>query len=300
LLPELLKCSFGGAEGKKKITELPELTSYLAETHLNIYPKMTLKTFKFNCIVQSFMFPDKASRVVNGVPECPPKMKIQDCGDVKAMSKMIGNYIEAQYRAHYQSQLSKKEKEEREMLTQELVNLMTMTSDIDEFVELFKSGLRRNHVTTLIADTHQLGFVSLKDKLFDPNINVPLRSDKLWIFVMGTTKDNAIVWNKGNVLRMPLLLFQELFEKLSLSAMWNEMYEMYQEKNIYIYRSGKDGELDMPNRHTHCNSKASYWAFGYSTVGKYFADISEMERDAYLRTHTHCCGIWDGKLVKLA
>ena len=183
---------------------------------------------------------------------------------------------------------------------------MIGSENIDEFIKLFKEGLTRNHVSVRIYDTFQLGFVDLRDQLFNPTIKVPLRKEKLWLFVMGTTKNTRdvkteevaavdVVWNKGNALRMSLVVLEETFKNLGLAEFWTEMFPFYKEKNIYMYR-----ESDAPNRHTHCNSKASYWAFGYATIGKYFADISEEERQEYMKIHTNCCGIWDGKLVKIA
>lgn len=59
-------------------------------------------------------------------------------------------------------------------------------------------------------------------------------------------------------------------------------------------------EPELANRHSHCNEKPSFWAYGYTTVGKYFADINTQEQEEYMKIHTNCCGIWNGKLVKPA
>jgi hypothetical protein len=296
---------------------------------------MDLATFKMNCVAQSFLFSTKVSRVFcardkgekgddkeekgekgdekdergndmeeKGEKGSESKMKIQDCRNTKAMEKMIGDYIAKQHRAHYQSRLAKKEQEEREILALELVDKMMASSDIDEFCTLFKEGLKRNDVSVVIYDTYQLGYQILKEKLFDPHTTVPVRKEKLWIFVMGCRMDKSKkkenyegehIWNKGNVLRIPPLEMNEGFEAIGLSAFWETIYPTYKARNMYMYR-----DSNVPNRHSHCNSKASYWARGYSTVGKYFADITEDERKEYLSIHTHCCGIWNGKLVKLA
>ena len=89
---------------------------------------------------------------------------------------------------------------------------------------------------------------------------------------------------------------KQAFDDNGFGLFWEQqLYPAFKSKNKYMYR-----DSDKPNRHTHCNSKASFWAFGYKTVGAYFADITEEERQAYMQIHTHCCGIWDGKLVKPA
>lgn len=176
--------------------------------------------------------------------------------------------------------------------------MMGSTNDIDTFAKLFSEGYKRNHVSVHIYDTYQLGYSILKSKLFDSQAIVPLRKEKLWMLVMATRSetDGDIIWNKGNVLRTSLLELNEGFSKVGLSDYWiGVMFPIYKAKNVYLYR-----DSDQPNRHSHCNSKSSYWAYGYSTVGKYFADITEAERQEYLKIHTNCCGIWDGVLVKLA
>ena len=286
-LPRLIAESFKD-NGKENIMKLPSICEKHVMEALNITHLPDLTTFKLYCVVQSFLFDTKAARVDVG------KMKIHDCGNQKIMEQMISEYIEKQYRAHYQSELSKKEKEERSMLVDELVLKLCQTQDIEEFKNLLRTGYQRNHVKVSIHDQFALGFMALRDSLFNKDIDVPLRHKKCKIFVLGTDMDE-IVWNKGNVVKMSLLTLNELFSNVGLSDLWNSIYETYKAKNIYLYR-----ESDKPNRHTHCNSKSSFWAYGYSTVGKYFAEITEQERNEYMKIHTHCCGIWDGKLVKLA
>lgn len=290
LLPDLIMNSFRGKEGQKCILESSPITNKDVEKSLGL--DVDLDTFKLFCMVQSFLNDNKASRVDND----NHKMTIEDCGNTKRMHMMISDYIRRQYRADYQSRLAKQKQIERELLADELVSNMVSCISMDEFRRLFKDGLVRNNVSARVYDTYQLGFVALRDRLFDNSIKIPLRHQKLWCFVMGRDKNtDEIIWNKGNVLRMSMMTLEEKFNQVGLGDMWVELYPLYKAANIYMYRAS-----DKANRHTHCNSKISYWAMGYKTVGDYFADIGPNEREEYLSIHTHCCGIWDSKLVKPA
>lgn len=292
-LPDYLLNAFKGSDGKNKILGLPKLSDERILEVLGLRGSaVSLRTFKLYCIVQSFLFDSKADRVADN-----NQMLIEDCGNSARMELMVRSYIEKQYRADFQARLDKQHKLEREVLAQELVNQMALADKEEVFLDLFKVGLKRNHVSVVISDAYQLGFVMLKDRLFDPKTEVKLRKFKLIILVMGIDRTGKIIWNKGNALRaVPLSRLKEAFIENGMEKFWNEtLYPTYKRKNIYSYR-----DSDKPNRHTHCNSKASFWAFGYKSVGKYFANISEAERQEYMKIHTHCCGIWDGKLVKPA
>jgi hypothetical protein len=288
LLPEYIYNCFDKENGKKIILNMNK--DYDVRSIINI--NFDLKTFKLFCIVQAFLFDNKADRV----DDDNKKMKIEDCGNFERCEKMISEYISKQYQAHYQSELSKQNKYELELLSNDLVNKMLNTDSMETFIKYFSEGLKHNDVSTVISDSYKLGYTELRDKIFDPNINVIKRAEKLRIFVMGTSLDNkTVIWNKGNVVRISPGQLKIYYDNLGLSKIWDELYPLYKEKNIHIYR-----ESDLPNRHTHCNGKPSYWAFGYSNVGKYFAAITKDEQEEYLKIHWECCGCFHGRLFKLA
>jgi len=289
LLPQYILQVFKGEEGKKNLLDMETVNHQKLEQLLDI--DFSLDTFKYLCVIQSLFYDTKASRV----DDEQKKMKITDCKYRDAIESVISDYVERQYRADYQSRFAQQEQREKEMLSIELVNNMLNTSSIEEYIKLFREGMKRNHVSACISDTTRLGFITLRDKILSPQCNVTLREPKLWIFIMGTTPNGSHVWNRGNVLRMSIKILEDSFTALNLKAMWAKMYPIYKERNVYIYR-----DSDKANRHTHCNSKASYWAMGYKTVGDYFMNINEHERREYMKIHTHCCGIWDGKLVRSA
>ena len=250
-----------------------------------------LSKFKLYCIVQGLMFDTLASRY----DDTKNKMKIEDAGNERLMNNFISNYIKRQYHSHYQSELSKQNKIEIELLTQQLVVDMIETDDIQQFNQLFRKGLRKNHVSVVISDKFKAGFTELKDMLFDPSVDCELRDEKLKVLILGCDEMGNVVYNKNNTINMGTTELSRLMNLIGCGAAWNEIYDKYVEKNIHTYR-----ESDRPNRHTHCNPKPSYWAYGYKNLRSYFDNISQREQDEYCQVHTNCCGIWDGVPVKWA
>lgn len=259
------------------------------EKELNI--NFDLTKFKLLCMVQGLMFDTLASRY----DDKTDKMKIEDAGDEKRMDDFISDYIRRQYHANYQSELSKQNKREIEVLTGILVEEMVNTDNIKDFNELFKNGLTKNHVSVAITDSFKDGFDSLKTKLFDPNVNCPARDKKLKVLVMACNASGDIIYNKGNTLRMPITTLEELFTKAGCHNVWTSIKDEYVQKSIHLYR-----ESNLRNRHDHANDKPSYFAYGFNNLGAYFATINKTEQAEYCKIHTHCCGIWDGKPYRWA
>lgn len=263
----------------------PELEKYLDLD-------FSLDKFKIYCIYQGLMADTLGSRYC----ETTNKMTICNPGNQSLMEKEISEYIKKRYHSHYQSALAEQNKQESVILTKSMVDLMVETDIIEVYETLFKSGMTRNTTHVQISDSWKPGFSDLKEKLFDPMVQCPLRDEKLRILVLGVSKDNQIIYNKGNVLRMSLRDLEQLFSKVNCSDLWeSEIRDVYIEKNIHLYR-----ESDLANRHSHNNLKPSYWARGYKNLREYFNDICEEERAEYCQIHTNCCGVWDGKPVKWA
>jgi len=289
ILPEYIYQALRGDDGKNIIMNMGELTNDIIKEKLNI--NFDVDKFKLYCIAQSFIYDTKAYRV----DDENHKMKIIDCGNQELMDKMISDYIVEQYKTHYQSQLEKKRLEEHNILSNELVSDMVYTNNINEFINLFKNGKQRGLVNEIIKDTSSIGFIKLRNLLFDPATNVPLRLDKLKNFILGCDQYNNIIWNKGNVLRMSLISLKQVFQDLNLEDSWNEISSIYKNKNIHIYRN-----TDKINRHSHNNEKISYWALGYKNLGDYFANIDIEQQKQYLLEHSNCCGIQNGVVYRWA
>jgi hypothetical protein len=250
----------------------------------------SLDKFKLFCIVQGFMFDTLASRY----DDINHKMKIEDLGNESRSDAILSNYIKRQYHSDYQSRLSAQNKLEFEILNKELVQQLISSDTIENFVTLLSKGLTRNHVSTIISDMFKDGFSELKAGLFDPNVVCPCRAGKLRILVMGSYKD-IVVYNKGNTIKAAPSELERLYGLVGLSQNFASFKDEYIKKSMHLYRiSGK------PNKNSHCNNKPSYWAYGHKNLGAYFKTISKDEQDEYCKVHTHCCGVWDGKVYRLA
>lgn len=267
----------------------------VCEKTLNINYMLTqeisiLKKFKFYNMAQGLMFDTLASRY----DDVNSKMKIEDTKDEKRMDTILHDYIKRQYHSHYQSSLSKQNKLEIEILTQELITNMINTKSIHEFNKLFKDGLTKNHVHVEITDVYKQGFDELKDKLFNPKIVCAERSEKLRVLILGCDREENVIYNKNNTIGMSTADLSHLTELVGCHDMWVNIYDKYVEKSIHLYRESG------PNRHAHWNIKPSYWARGYKNLGEYFKNISVKEQQEYCRIHTDCCGILNGKPYRWA
>lgn len=160
---------------------------------------------------------------------------------------------------------------------------------------LLRDGATRGDSRVQFVHSFSPGVSSLRTKLFDPSVPVQLRAEKIKIFLMGSDAAGTLVWNKGNVYKVGYETLRSNMHALGLSDHLAMYMNDYKARALYMYR-----DSDMPNRHTHCNHKPSYWAYGYKTLGDYIKNVSKEELEEYCKVHTHCCGVWDGKPVKLA
>ena len=262
------------------------LTSNLIKIKLRIE---NIHLFKCCCIYYAIEYDKKSDRM----DEDLKTMKLPDPIH-SDMLQLISQYIECQYKSEYQSRLDKRRKEEFKMLIDELIEKLIKTSDIQEFTNLLKSGIQKGCVSAKIKDMNGLGYLDLQNKLFNKNISVPIRDEKLYIFILGCDYLNNPIWNNNNVIRLTLIDITQKMNVLNLIEFWNKnILNKFKEKSIHQYRS-------IMNRHTHDNKNPSYWAYGFKNLGEYFKNISKNEKKQYIKNHQNCCGIWDGKVMRLA
>lgn len=241
-----------------------------------------LNKFKFYNIIQALLFNTKSSRV-DAEKE---KMLITEVNHENVAEQLVRNYVQECHYQKYLSSLLEKSKKEKTILTAELVKKMIETKDITEFVNLFKSGLTRNHVNVIISDFSKNGFLDLHKMITDSTIDVPDRLKKIMIILSGKYNED-IVWNGGNCLRSKVVIdYVELYKTI-LTDQEEEFNSVYKEilgKNAHIYR-------EMENRHGHGNDKPSYWALGFEMLMKYKSSVSETEFKEYTDIHHNCCGV---------
>jgi hypothetical protein len=272
LFPEL----FSNRNNPNKIKTIKKLDESYICNILNI--KYPLIKFYFYNVVQALLCHTKASRV----DYLKNEMKTIDLQDQKRADNMVKKYVNSRYKERYEEDLAKKIKNEKKLLSQELVNKIISSGDKKEIINLFQTGLKRNNVWSKITNPSSDGFVELKNKLLDLSSNVPRRITKIKILLLGKI-NNETIWNNGNVLATNLVPFRDIFTKLKKD--FDIVRKSYEIRGRHIYRDGP------PNCHGHSNEKPSYWAFGYQTLKEMITVISNEEWIQYKSVHTNCCGV---------
>jgi hypothetical protein len=260
------------------IQKIPKLTDNLVCEVLQL--PYDLKTFKFYSLVQSLLYPEKALRV----DDEKFMMRINDLHNKQSAENMILEYLTKQYHDDYSTRRTHKKKEEHNIVMHKLIDDLINTNDFKEFCDLKGQGLTYKNINFHIVNHTSMGFVELKEKLLDTSLNVPLRSEKIYVFLTGKNFNGDKIWNGGNLLRIKLSEYEYLFEKFNGTEIFEKLKELYKLNPVHIYR-------DKINRHEHGNGKPSYWAYGWETLEKMYKHISAEEWKEYKEIHYNCCGI---------
>lgn len=265
----------------KAIRNIPRITPDSMCKAFNI--TYDLRTFQLFNIVQCLIYNNKSKRVDSE----NNKMKIIDLSDYKVADAFVRDYVQRQYIAKYQSELSHKSRLEKEELIKIMVDKITKTDDINEMIEFMINGITKENINVKIVNTSSIGYIDLKTRLLDTTIMIPNRCDKLKILLMGRDNKDNIVWNNGNVLFTDLKEFANVFTKEGKDDEWKIIKEEYMKRKLHIYR----GDTSKENRHGHSNDKPSYWAYGYQTIEDMAKNISVEDWQKYKTIHYNCCGV---------
>ncbi|AYV80409.1 MAG: hypothetical protein Harvfovirus1_34 [Harvfovirus sp.] len=246
-----------------------------------------LSTYQFFTIVQSMLWNNKGDRVDSD----NSKMLIAELGgDFAVGDGIVREYVRKQYQSKYTSDLMYKIKGEKELLSDMLVQEMLDAISVKKFNELFVSGIKGGASQHKIVNKGSLGYNKLKCGLLDREMLVKKRLGKLKVLLLGRSEKDEIIWNNGNTLAVELKEFKEMFVAGGGEAAWKGLYDEYAKRNIHIYRVGDD-DNDIPNRHSHCNAKPSYWAFGFSTIEAFARSLTSEQWEEYKLAHPNCCGV---------
>ena len=221
------------------------------------------------------------------INEAGTAMLIDEINDLKSARIFVRRHIYKQYHNAYVADNYVKNKEEKEELCRRLVLKMINAETIEELKDCFLNGITIGSASHKILNSSNLGFLDFKNGLLNVKIHVPLRLTKLKILLLGRDDENNVIWNNGSVLMTSMDEFVNVFTSMNATEEW-EMIKTAYAKNGYLYRTGKDGQ-DVPNRHTHCNSKKSYWALGFSTIHAFAMAIKVLWPE-YKKIHLNCCG----------
>jgi hypothetical protein len=261
---------------KEVFKKIPEKTEENMAKFLEIED---FRKFQMYCLVQSFLFKEKQDRSDSD----KKKMKIIDLKYTEEAEKMVKKYVRGQYANDYALRTQKRNKEQIEILKNELVDNMIKSETIETYKNLFINGITKGIFTHKISDPTSKGVVDLKNKLLSDE-DIPLKIEKIKIFMTGSY-DAEKIWNKGEFYRPCFPDCKNFFAKIGKSEIYNDIIKNC--KNFHIYRV-------LPNRQGHSNEKPSYWAFGYDTLSEYFKALNEDGINNYKSVHYNCCGINKG------
>jgi hypothetical protein len=279
LTPEELKdfCNKVKAEMPEKLTD-DVLQKYYGLTY-------DVPTFRFFTLVQCLLYQTVDDRVSHPSKE----MKIIDLQDYKLADQMVRTTVAQWREAYYLDKLKDKKAEELKTLRQQWFTAISDEKDMKTTIELWKAGVQKGGVSFKPITEHANDICNM---LWSPNAMVPNRFQKMWIALFGRmyhadVDKREIVWNNGNRFRYKMDI-KDMKERCAdaSDAMIDSFQELYGKIVKYRYPRNK------PNRHTHCNDKASYWAIGgYNSVHAYFADVLPVVEAGYRDLHRGCCGL---------
>jgi hypothetical protein len=259
---------------------LPVLSEELVKEKIKIDYSPSLFKY-FNCI-QACIYNTKATRV----DDDKKAMKFCELNVLKDTEVFLSNQVRTIYSNKYSYDLLLRQKEEKTILANELVESMISTDDINEYLNLFKKGKSKGSQSIVISDNSKLGFQILFNTLSDFTAKVPKRIEKFKYLILAKDDEGEIVWNNGNTLRLNVNILSKQFKEHYPEDYyrWEDIYEEYLKNSFHCYRK-------MPNRHGHSNDLPSYFAYGHSHIKDFFSKITTDEWNDYKSKHVKCCGI---------
>ena len=268
----------------KAFKELPEYNDELIKSNFGI--NYDLDSFIVFNIVQSFIFKEKIDRVNDE----EQKMKIIDLSDFEVSNKFIKDHVKGIYASKYAIENQKQIKNQLDIISKELVNLLLSSQTKEEFINLMKNGITKGYLTHIIQDESTKGYIELKNGILDESKEIPLRIEKIELLIAANDENNNVIWNKGNPLRAKLIDYKKLVEKLN-PGKWKEILNKIK-GNTHKYR-------EKVNRQGHSNEKPSYWALGFETLSEMVDAYQKEEVEKYKLVHNNCCGLAEeGKSLK--
>jgi hypothetical protein len=286
-VPILLKAALDEKNPVEKIKNIPNnlLSDDFIKKELGI--EYDLDLFRFNCIIQCFLYREKADRCDSE----KKRMLISDLFYNIHFDKVIKKFVKKLFQEEFQKDKNKKIKEEINFLKDEIVQKLLEVDNINDFINLLNKGIKKGQVEIIILNPDSIGYNDLMNKLLDvENKDIPLRNEKLFIMLTGRNENSEAVWNQGNFLRdtdkikkAKNILDEKLLEKYN---------EMRKTSGIHIYRGGADKR----NRHGHSNDLPSYWAYGYQSVSEMANCENYSFMENYYKNHIGCCGLGSDNL----
>jgi len=120
-----------------KNIEINNITEEIIQERLGI--NYNSKLFKLFCIVQAYLQYEQADRIDTE----NKKMKIIDLGLKNKAEKYVKEFIQSLFREKYEIELKEREKKEKSILSQLLVEKLISAKNIQEFNDLLKNGIKK-------------------------------------------------------------------------------------------------------------------------------------------------------------
>lgn len=277
LIPKLLQAVANNSSDS--IREFPAFSVQNVLDALEI--NYSNKLFFFFNAFQALAYTTSASRIDTEMEV----MKVVDVKQEKHARKNVRKYIKNQFKSFYLSELSNKKKLESEKMGTEIVGKILASSSYDEMISIWRYGITKNETVYKIANSSSKGFDVLYDKLCDVSLAVSERENIFKVLLLGVDDENLPVWNNGGVWFMPDIRKVRLdYLKFFDEEKWNEILRSYKARQHHIYR-------EAVNRNGHGNSKPSFWAMGYKTLGEFHDSVTQETFDEYCKIHVTCCGV---------
>jgi hypothetical protein len=229
-------------------------------------------------VVQSLIFKEKIDRE----NETEQTMKIIDSKIEKEVDNFLKGQVKHIYSSEYYIENQKQIKKELDIISSELVNKIIYSKSLSEFNELMKNGITKGYLTHKIMNESSKGYIELKHKLLNDQVNILLRYEKLRAILSGKNENKEELWNNGNPIRNHRKDYQIFIQK-NKPELWDEIAK---ESLEHKYR-------EKENRQGHSNLKKSYFALGYDTLQDFYELSKKEDITEYKKIHCNCCGLGD-------
>ena len=281
ITPLFLKASLAEDPVKEfKNIEINNITEEIIQERLGI--NYNSKLFKLFCIVQAYLQYEQADRIDTE----NKKMKIIDLGLKNKAEKYVKDFIQSLFREKYEIELKEREKKEKSILSQLLVEKLISAKNIQEFNDLLKNGIKKGVKEYKLIDHTSLGFDDLIKNISKVEEKIPYRKEKIYILLTGKDGKENQIWNESNKIKS-LKKYYPLKNVLKKEE-WNDLVKTMNKRGIHIYRKNK-------NRQGHDNKHLSYWAMGFNSIQEMMSCVSKEEFEKYTIKHANCCGFYKGE-----
>lgn len=220
------------------------------------------KTYAIHQLLIALMYDSQSQRLdIEGGKVLVPNFQLEEEGQT-----FFTEYGNKKFETRYQELLKKKYQKEKIEIATLLADNIIMASDKDQVLNLFKNGIiekvRGQDITYSFANQYSEGIDYLTRNLLDEKVDIPIRSYKLRILILGADENMNRIWNGENINKsVPIKTLEPYFS----ADDWTQFLDSYNVyKTFHKYRSS-----NIPNRHGYSNNNPSFYGLGYDTLEEF-------------------------------